>query len=179
MTSLELREMFARQVPELQRMAGASFRDMDPERRQEAIQNSIALAWKQFSSLIEQGRAEPKHVRSCLGFGIRQTRSGRLPQGKVKAKDITEHRRRGGVTFEQAALDSFVSDITPIPDQVIFRLDVPAFLSRLSDRQQRMATDLMVGMTTSEVAEKYKVTLPAVSQFRRRFAQLFELFLAG
>jgi hypothetical protein len=83
------------------------------------------------------------------------------------------------VTFESVTLGSFVSDDTPVPEAVSFRLDVPAFLATLGDRQQRMAADLMTGTTTTECAAKFKVTPGAVSQFRTRFKELFEVYMAG
>jgi hypothetical protein len=42
-----------------------------------------------------------------------------------------------------------------------------------------IAVDLAGGMATAEAAEKYGVTAGAISQFRRRFKQLFDRFFAG
>jgi hypothetical protein len=87
--------------------------------------------------------------------------------------------KKGRVKFERVDLRNFVSDGTPIPDAVSFRLDVPAFLNTLSDRQQRMAEDLMTGTSTKECAEKFKVSAAAISQFRVRFKELFDLYMAS
>jgi len=56
---------------------------------------------------------------------------------------------------------------------------VPAFFSTLTSRQRAIAADLATGMATTEAAEKYGVTLGAISQFRARFKQLFDGFFAA
>ena len=171
---------FTALLPEMQRMAAAAFRHLDPEAQEEAVQNTLALTWKAFHALIEQGRAdEPDIVKSCLWFSIKQTRVGRKVEGESRAKDIHKNSHRGRAKFEMVELTQFVSDEAPVPDQVSFRIDVPAFLATLSDRQQRMAEALMNGSTTSEVADTFKVTASAVSQFRTRFKELFEVYMAG
>lgn len=171
---------FTNLLSEMGRMAAAAFRHLDPESREEAVQNCLALAWKAFHSLIEQGRAdEPGILKSCLWYSIRQTRAGRRAEGESRARDVHKNARRGRVQFERVELKHFVSDETPVPEAVAFRIDVPAFLAKLSDRQQRMAESLMEGSTTSEVAATFGVTPSAVSQFRTRFKELFEEYLAG
>lgn len=181
MTSFEThRQSFADQLPDLTIMAAAAFRYLDPEARAEAIQNTLALAWKAYEALIRQGRgSEGGIIKSCLWYSIRQTRAGRKAEGESRAKDVHKNAHRGRVSFEHAELKHFASDDTPIPDQVSFRLDVPAFLSTLTDRQRRMAELLMMGNTTSEVAREVGVTPGRVSQFRSEFLELITVFMAG
>lgn len=176
------RDDFATLLPQLECMAAAAFRYLDPEARQEAVQNAICLTWHAYHNLIEKGRGEEEGIiKSCLWYSIKQTRAGRtVPSGgETKPKDAFAYAKKGRVRFESVQLKHFVSDDTPIPDVVSFRVDVPAFLSTLSDRQQRMAEDLMSGMKTGECAKKYGVTAGAVSQFRVRFKELFETFMAA
>lgn len=40
------RNVFSDQIPSLQRIAGSSFAGLPPEAREEAIANSVAIAWK-------------------------------------------------------------------------------------------------------------------------------------
>lgn len=181
MTTFEThRQSFARHVAELHRMAASHFLHLGREAREEAVQNVLALAWKAFHALILKGRAdEPGILKSVLWYSIKQTRAGRKVDGESRAKDAYKNARRGRVQFERADLRHFVGDDTPVPDAVSFRIDVPAFLATLSDRQQRMAEVLMTGETTTAVAHQFGVTPGAVSQFRVRFKELFELFLAA
>jgi hypothetical protein len=183
MTSFEtFKKMFASLIPDMTRLAAAAFGHLNPEAMQEAIQNAICLTWKSCHALFSQGRIDgPGIIKSVLWYSLKQTRTGRpMPgTGETKPKDCFRYAKLGRVTFEQVALDSFVADVTPIPDAVSFRIDVPAFLATLSHCQQRMAVDLMTGTTTKECAEKFKVTPGAVSQFRARFKILFEEFIAA
>jgi len=179
MTLDALQCCFVAYLPDIQSIASWSFRHLDPDKREEAIQNVVTLAWKFAHVLFRQGRMdEPGILKSVLIYAIRQTRSGRTVQGKNsrKCKDALDYRDRGRVTFEQTDLTGFIGRTTPVPDQVSFRLDVPAFLSTLKRHQQVLAADLAVGMTTSEVAKKHGVTPGAVSQFRQRCKTWFDAY---
>src|SRR5947209_17548829 len=103
MTSFEShRESFAGQVAELRRMAAAQFLYLDPEAREEAVQNTLALAWKSFRALILKGRAgEDGILKNVLWFSIRQTKVGRTlrPRGDTKPRDVFDNARKGRVTF--------------------------------------------------------------------------------
>jgi len=181
MTIDALQCSFVAYLSDMQAIASWSFRHLDPERREEAVQNVLALAWKFAHVLFRQGRFDnPGILKSVLTYAIRQTKSGRTVQGKGsrKSKDALDYRDRGRVTFEQTDLTDFIGRTTPIPEQVSFRVDVPAFLATLKPHQQMLAGDLAVGMTTSEVAKKHGVTPGAVSQFRVRFKALFDSFFA-
>jgi hypothetical protein len=174
-----LKNSFTRQLPEMTWLAKAAFRFLNPEAREEAAQNALALTWQGYRRLIEQGRAEePGLLRSVLWFSIRRTRDGRMIQGRVKSRDLLEQRRTGQLSFEVVDLNGFVGERTPIPDHVSFRLDTPRFLATLPERQQRLAEDLSLGMTTKVAAEKYGVTPGAVSHFRVRFKELFQKFMS-
>jgi DNA-directed RNA polymerase specialized sigma24 family protein len=173
------RSAFTELVPDMVRMTNAAFRNLTPDAREEAVQSALAIAWKSFHALVQQGRGEePNIIRNVLWYAIKQTRAGRMIQGESRAKDAYKYARRGQAVFENLPLKFFVSDATPIPDAVSFRNDVPCFFATLSERQQRMAKDLMMGTSTKDCAERFDVTSGAVSQFRTRFKQLFEQYMA-
>jgi hypothetical protein len=58
---------------------------------------------------------------------------------------------------------------TPVDEQVCFRLDFPAWLNTLGDRDRRVVKDLMRGERALEVAHKFGVSPSRVSQLRREF----------
>jgi hypothetical protein len=160
-------------------MAKISFRHLPPEAKEESISNAVALAWKFFYNLFLKKRwEEPGILNSCMRFAIRQTREGRTPQGCPKAKELLGPRWVGPTRLADFDPEEFVSRSTAIPEAVSFRVDVPEFLSTLTDRQRRMSLDLAAGMTTSEAALKYGVSAGRVSQWRRRFKDLFDVFFA-
>jgi hypothetical protein len=174
-----VQNVFVRRMPALQKMAKISFRHLPPEAKQESITNAVALAWKFFYNLFLRGRSNEHGILdSCMRFAIRQTRAGRTPQGCPRKKDVLAPRWVGPTRLADFDPEQFVSRNTPIPEAVSFRMDVPAFLVTLNDRQRKMSLDLAGGMTTSECAAKYGVTAGRVSQWRREFKQLFDTFFA-
>jgi hypothetical protein len=56
---------------------------------------------------------------------------------------------------------------TPVPDQVAFRCDFPAWLDRLPRRNRRIAEALSLGHTTGDVAKRFRVSPGRISQLRR------------
>jgi hypothetical protein len=58
-----------------------------------------------------------------------------------------------------------------VPEQVCFRCDLPAWLDTLSERDQGITQDLMMGERTMDVADWYRLSPGRISQLRR------ELFL--
>src|SRR5262249_47920652 len=58
----------------------------------------------------------------------------------------------GGNPLEEALVDNTQ---TPPPEQVAFRLDFPAWLKTRSDRDRRLAEDLMTGERTLHVSTKF------------------------
>ena len=117
-------------------------------------------------------------LTSVLYYALRQTRSGRTIQGKDRTKDAIDYRNRGRVQFQTTDLDGLVGKKTSVLDQMVFRLDVPAFLATLKPHQRLLALDLAGNMTTSEAAEKHGVTSGAISQFRSRFKRWYDEFFA-
>lgn len=180
MTTIEnLHETFVRQLPELEVAALGRFRHLDPEARQEAVQNTTALAWKFWVRLVKRhGAVDDGLLRSVWWYAMRQTADGRtISRGQgmhcKKRRDAYDPRSS---PIQHLDFDFYIGDTTPIPDQVAFRLDLPRFFETLNDRQRAMAEDLASGMTTAEVARKNGVSAPAVSQFRTRFKVLLERF---
>src|SRR6185312_12802038 len=84
---------------------------------------------------------------------------------------------------EGSSLDGNVLDValhdntrSPVPDQVAFRFDFPAWLNTLSERDKRVADDLMLGERTLDVARKHGLSPGRVSQLRREFMERWRAF---
>jgi hypothetical protein len=178
-TSENLHESFVRQLPELELTALSRFRNRNPEARQEAIQNTRALAWMCWVRLVQRRRAvDDGLLRSVWWYAVRQTKMGRT----INRGDGMEGKRRQDAYDQRSKpiqhidFNYYIGAMTPVPDAVAFRLDLPRFFETLNDRQRAMAMDLASGMTTKEVAGKHGVSAAAVSQFRSRFKVLLERF---
>jgi hypothetical protein len=178
-TSENLHESFIRQLPTLEMTALARFQKLDPEARQEAVQNTTALAWTYWARLIAQNRAvDAGLLRSVWWYAMRQTKMERtISRGDgMEGKGRQDAYDRRSKPIQHIDFNYYIGASTPIPDQVAFRLDLPRFFETLSERQRKMAMDLATGMTTNEVAKKHGVSAAAVSQFRSRFKVLLERF---
>jgi hypothetical protein len=174
-----LQESFVTYLPHLRRIARSAFRHLEPERRAEAVSNTIALCWKAWHRLGELDKAsEPGILKAIVWYSVKQTKAGRRIDWAGKPRDVLSLRSYGKVRFDPWNLEDYVGKETPIPDAVSFRLDVPAFLNTLTERQRSLAMDLAQGMSTTEAAAKYNRSAGAISQFRRRFKVLFDKFFA-
>jgi hypothetical protein len=170
---------FVRYLAWMEKTARLAFRNLDAEKRAEEVSNVIALAWKAWVRLGERGRADnPLLLKSVLYYSIRQSKVGRTVCSAAKPRDPLALRVYGKVKFDPWNLADFVGKETPIPEQVSFRVDVPAFLATLSPRQRQMALDLAEGGTTSAVAKKYDLSPGRISQFRREFKVLFDSYFS-
>ena len=180
MTIADLHNCFASYLPRMQSVAKYHFRHADAERRDEAVQNTVCLVWKYTSALVRNGRnVRPRHV----GFGsvVRTSPDQIRPHHPGEGQDLRTPSSTVTVDeckFKPTDLDGLVGKKTSVLDQMVFRLDVPAFLATLKPRQRLLALDLAGNMTTSEAAEKHGVTPGAISQFRSRFKQWYDEFFA-
>ena len=71
-----------------------------------------------------------------------------------------------------------MNTVSPVPEQVSFRLDFPAWLTTHSDRNRRILLDLMAGERTLDVARKHGTSPARVSQLRRAFRDDWRRFTA-
>ena len=66
--------------------------------------------------------------------------------------------------------------ITPIPEQVQFRIDFPAWLKTLTGRERRMIRVMMRNERTKDVSKQFEVSPGRVSQLRQEFKQGWERY---
>jgi hypothetical protein len=179
MTFDALQHCFADQLPDMQRFAARRFHYLDAEKREEAVQNTLALAWKSFCKLFRQGRANAGILKSVMWYAVRKTQCKQVAQDKAKAKDAMNYRDRGKVKFEPVDLNGLIGRNTSVLDQVSFRMDITAFLGTLKPRHRMLAYELASGMTPGEVAERHGLTPSGISQFRRRLRRQFDEFFGN
>lgn len=169
-------------VPRIQLHAQIYFRDVKcPHQREDCIAEAVALAWKWFRRLVEKGKDPSAFPSAIATFAARAVRSGRRLVGMEKPKDVLSPvaQRRGfsvsplpntsslnGNVFGEALQENTVS---PIPDQVAFRLDFPSWRCSRCDRDQRLIDALILGERTLDVARKHGLSPARVSQLRHEF----------
>ena len=154
-----------------------------PGRRDDAVAEMVAIAWKWFLRIIASGRDPADFPKALARFAARAVRSGRRLAGQEKPHDILSPRAqfRGGFRVEplpwydtdaeeNLALDALRDNhTTPPPDQAHFRLEFPRWVATYSPRDRSLLLELMRGERTLDVATKFGLTPGRVSQMRREF----------
>ena len=198
-----LHQRFLPLVPRIETHAGIVFRGIRcADTRADLITETIALAWKWFVRLAEQGKDAADFVSALATLATRAVKSGRKLTGQEKAKDVLSSvaQRRHGFIVErlpistrtamtdlygdpqgQEVLDAYEerladNTVTPPPDAAAFRIDFPQWLAQWSDRDRRIIGDMMRDERTRDLAAKYGVTAGRVSQWRQAYLEDWNRF---
>jgi hypothetical protein len=190
-----LHAAFLALLPRVERHGRIYFRHLRPHRKADAIQEMRALAWKWFLRLHQRGRDPAGFVTTFATLLARAVNSGRRLAGMAKAKDVmnpatqrrhgfrveplpnstrTSHDRLYASPVGQALLDAFEerlrdNTVTPVPDQVAFRLDFPAWLRTLTARERRLIRTMAQNERTLDLSRQFELSPARVSQLRREF----------
>ena len=157
--------------------------------RENAIAETVALTWKWFINLVQKGKHPEEFISVLAAYATKAVKSGRRLCGQEKSKDVLSplaQSRRGftvspfpefstlvGNQFDEALQDN---SQTPVPDQVSFRLDFPAWLATRTERDRLIIGALMCGERTLDVSKKYRVSQPRISQLRREYLDDWSAF---
>ena len=165
-------------LPQIQRYARSAFRHLPSEARDEAVQEVIAASLITFARLFEQGRHRVASAASLARFAVKRFKSGREVGCRLNSREVLSRyaRLRNGFSVQRLNpycrtgehwIDLMVQDRrAPVPDVVVLRIDVPAWLKTLSRRDRRIAADLAQGWRTGEVAKRHSISAGRVSQIR-------------
>jgi hypothetical protein len=190
-------------LPYVERHARVVFRHFRcPDRKEDAVCECIAVAWRWFLRLVKQGKDPAEFPSTLATFAARAVRCGRRLGRMERPKDVLSpraqqlhgfqveslplstrntHENLYSVPHGQQRQDAFEerlrdNTITPVPEQVSFRLDFPAWLKTRSERDRRVVQDLMAGERTQDVAARHGLTAGRISQLRREFLQDWRRF---
>ena len=180
-TSHFLHVRFLMLLPRIEAHAKIYFRDIRcADNRADRIAETIALSWKWFVKLDARGKDAAQFVSALAMLAAKAVMSGRRLAGMEKAKDPLNTRtqqRRGFFVKRLPDLDTMSDNplaealtdntMTPPPDAAAFRVDFPRWLNSLSDRDRRLAEQLMIGERTLDTAHRFKMSPARVSQLRR------------
>ncbi len=198
-----VQEVFLSLVPRIERHGRVFFRHVKcPHRKQDAVAEMVALAWKWFVRLVQRGKDPTRFPSALATFAARAVNSGRKLAGMDKAKDVLSPRaqKEKGFTVKplpamtrrcfhdiyalvrgQQELDAYEdrlrdNRVSPPDEQAAFRLDFPCFLSGLTERDRNLALYLSLGHGTKTAAAKFGVSPARVSQKRRELHQDWRRF---
>lgn len=170
-------------LPRIELHARIYFRHVKcPAKKEDCIGEVIALSWKWFVRLAQKGKDASEFVSALAMFAAWAVNSGRRLVGVEKPKDVLSplaQQRRcftvsslpngsslNGNVFDDALAENTVS---PVLDQVAFRLDFPSWRLTRTDRERRIIDELMIGERTLDVAMKHGLSPARISQLRRDF----------
>jgi hypothetical protein len=201
---VHLHAAFLTILPRIELHAQVYFRGLRcPQRRADAIQETLAIAWKWFVRLVEQGKDPLAFPAVFASYAARAVKCGRRLCGQEKGKDALSaiaQQRHGFVvaplphttasTHEeryshvrgqrrQDALEERLRDNTqtPVPEQVCFRLDFPAWRKTHARRTRRIMDGMMAGERTSDLSQRFGLSPARISQLRRELHNDWRRFL--
>ena len=201
-TTEQLHRQFLPLIPKIETHARIVFRSVrSAVRKEDIIQECVALAWRWFLRLHERGKDIRKFIAAFIRLVAKAVRSGRRLVGMARAKDVLNERcqRKHGFRVEQLtdaqipfdtlfskprgqemqdAFEERLQDnhMTPVPDQVAFRVDWPQFFTSLTTRDQQMAEFLSLGHAAKHASEKFGLSPGRVSQLRQRWCSDWQRF---
>ena len=174
-------QQFLKMLPVIRKYAESAFRHLDTEGREDAVHEVIANALVAFVRLVQLGKADLAFPTVLARYGAGQVREGRRVGNRRRVSEVLAEyaQRKKGFVVERLDcfhkesgdwLEAVVEDTrTPVPDQVAFRIDFPAWLNSQTKRNRRIAEALAVGSTTGEVAKRFKLSSSRISQLRQEF----------
>jgi hypothetical protein len=172
---------FVTMLPEIKQKLRLAFCRLEPEAREDAIEEGIVHSLLAYARLHDQGRAEVATASSLAWYSSRHVKRGRPAGGRMNGKEpLSRYAQIGnGIQIEPHGnwIDQLVDDKrAPVADQVAAKIDVCDWFATLTRRMRQIAKDLAFGCSTSEVAKKYGVTASRISQMRRMLEESWAAF---
>ena len=179
---------FEAMLPVITKHAKIAFRHLQPEAREEAIQETVCNACQAYARLVELGKTDVAFPSALARFGVSQTRDGRKVGGNLNVRDVLsdycQQRKKLLVerldrhdSEEDAWAEILVEDKHAGPaETAIVRIDFAAWLQFLPRRLRKIATFLANGETTSAAAKRFRVSQGRISQIRRELLLAWHRF---
>lgn len=176
--------LFVAILPSIRNGVTFAFRHLPSDEREDAVQEALANACVAVARLAALGQLDRAFPTPLARFAVAQVRAGRRVGMPAHNRDALSPRagRTWGFVVERLDRDKSWRDLvaddsrTPVPDQVSFRIDYPAWLARLSDRTRQIACALAHGDSTQTVARQFGLSEPRVSQLRRELNASWQRF---
>jgi hypothetical protein len=181
-------------LPRIERHALIYFRHLRcPQRLDDAVQETLAIAWLWFVRLIEKGKDPLSFPMVLAAYAARAVKCGRRVCGQEKGKDamsslaqqrqgflvealptslLSSFEERYSLAHGQHKQDAFEERLrdnsqTPVLDQVCFRIDFPAWLTTLTPRERRLVHEMAQNERTLDLSQRFELSPARISQMRR------------
>jgi len=179
---------FLLMLPSIRQHATVSFRHLNPEAREEAIQEVVCNALQAYVRLVQLKKVALAYPTVLAKFAVAQVKDNRKVGGKLNVLDISSPycQQRKNITVER--LDHFdeedgqwqevlIEDKHAGPaDIATIRIDFTEWLRSLPGRLRRIAKLLATGEKPGIVAKKFNVCPGRISQIRKELFQTWQIF---
>ena len=188
-------------APVVERHARVAFRALGGAAREEAVAEAVAAAFAAHVALKARGRDPAAFPSMLASYSVLRVKDGRHVGGRRSSRDVLSRKaQRRGFRVEplpastRASFDNLYAEVhgqqkqdaleeclrdntqTPVPNQVAFRLDFPAFLQTLTERDRQMALALAEGHLAKHVADQFGLTAGRVTQLRQQWQRQWLVF---
>jgi hypothetical protein len=159
--------------------ARINFRHLDPEGREEAVQNCLTNAMVAYLRLYELGKVELAYPSALARYAVAQTNDGRVTGGHLAIRDVSSPYCQAKKNVIVERLDHFdetewcwkeilIADRSCTPAELAAsRIDFPAWLDTLTPRDRKVALKLAAGERPGHVAKMFRLSAGRISQLRR------------
>jgi hypothetical protein len=181
-------------LPRIELHACVYFRGIRcPQRKDDAVQETVAMSWRWFVRLVEQGKDPLAFPVALASYAARAVKCGRRLCGQLKGKDVlsplaqqrhgfaveplphsvaSTHEERYSAVRGQRQQDAFEERLrdntqTPVPEQVSFRIDFPDWLTTLTPRERRLVGAMADSERTLDLSKRFDLSPARISQLRR------------
>jgi len=192
----QAQDEFVGMMVDIENIAACAFSELNPEARQEAVAESVAMCWQNHLHCQQVGK-DPG-ASSMAYYAVQGVRSGRRMAGssstdvlspqtqimgraKVQSLDampVLDGSAEGGAWWSctEALVDRRVWERPP--ERVRIKLDYGAFLRwpRVTEQERQVFNMLARGYGTGEIAEKLEVSAPRVCQIKQAIGEKLEGF---
>ena len=170
---------FLAMLPTIKTHAKIAFRHLDPEAREEAVQEAVCNACCAVARLAELGKLDLAYPSVLARYAVAQVKDGRKVGCKLNVRDVLSPycQQRKEITVERLDkydadegcwLEVLVEDRNAGPaETAASRIDFPAWLNTLSRRDRKIALKLGAGERTGVVARLFRMSEGRISQLRR------------
>ncbi len=179
---------FLAMLPIIVRHAKIAFRHLNPEARDEAVQEAVCNACVAYARLVELGKPELAYPTVLAKYAVAQVNEGRKVGARLNCRDVLSGycQRVKNLTVErldrydeqeQAWQEIIIEDRHAGPADVArVRLDFAALLETLSRRLRKITEMLATGESAGKVAKRFRVSPGRVSQMRRELCASWQSF---
>jgi hypothetical protein len=177
-------------LPAIVTHAKIVFRHLDPEAKEEALQETVCNACRAVARLAELGKLDLAYGSVLAHFAVSQVKDGRQVGCSLNSNDILSRRCQQLKHVKIERIDHFNEEengwrqavvidtrSSPVPEIVAFRCDFSDWLASLPRRDCHIAESLAIGNRTGEVAKQFDVSEGRVSQLRRELAESWWAFV--